>query len=103
MDDTRDTSTLTLTQALSYSSQKELLHATQKLAKDVASGKIKPEKITESHIQSSLYTAAMPNPDLLIRTSGEERVSNFLLWQLAYAELYITKSVWPDLHREEIF
>ncbi len=103
MDYTKDNSTITLTLALSYSSQKELLQATQKLAKDVASGKIKPEKITESHIQSSLYTADMPNPDLLIRTSGEERISNFLLWQLAYAELYFTDTFWPDFNSEEFF
>ena len=73
------------------------------LAREAASGTIDPDSITEETVSSRLYTADCPDPDLLIRTSGEQRISNFLLWQLAYAELYITPVLWPDFSRRELW
>jgi len=92
---------MTLTLALSYGSRQEMVDTVQALAKRVQRGEVIPEDITEEHINSSLYTAGMPDPDLLIRTSGEFRVSNFLLWQISYAELYITPVLWPEFRKEE--
>jgi undecaprenyl diphosphate synthase len=92
---------LTLILALSYGSRYEITEAVQSICSDVAAGKLKPEEVTESHISSRLYTADMPDPDLLIRTSGELRVSNFLLWQIAYSELYVTPRFWPDFRKKE--
>jgi undecaprenyl diphosphate synthase len=93
---------LTLTLALSYGARQELLHAARQLAGDVASGRIDPARLTENDFAGYLYTAGLPDPDLLIRTSGEMRISNFLLWQLAYAELYFTEINWPDFNRQEL-
>jgi undecaprenyl diphosphate synthase len=73
------------------------------LAEDVAAGRIKPSEIDEEAVSRRLYTAQWPDPDLLIRTSGELRISNFLLWQLAYAELYVTPVLWPDFTRRHLF
>ncbi|MEJ2023545.1 MAG: isoprenyl transferase [Deltaproteobacteria bacterium] len=92
---------MVLTLALSYGGRQEILDAFRLLASQIREGKISPEEISEQTISRSLYTAAMPDPDLLIRTSGEYRVSNFLLWQIAYAEFYITPTLWPDFRREE--
>ncbi len=94
-------SAMTLCLALAYGGREEITVAMQKLAKKVAAGELAPEKITKELISENLYTAAMPDPDLIIRTSGEMRISNFLLWQLAYSEFYITDTLWPDFHREE--
>ena len=91
---------MTLVLALSYSGRWDLTQASQRMAVDVASGRLQPANITESTIASYLATAGMPDPELLIRTSGEQRISNFLLWQLAYTELYITDLLWPDFRRE---
>ncbi|MDG2243966.1 MAG: isoprenyl transferase [Rhodospirillaceae bacterium] len=87
---------LVLTIALSYGSRQELVAAAQQLAEDTRAGLINPEDITESVFADRLYTRGIPDPDLLIRTSGEQRVSNFLLWQLAYTELVFTETQWPD-------
>lgn len=87
---------LLLTLALSYGSRAEIVDATRHLAREVAAGRLRPEDIDEAAISAHLYTAGMPDPDLLVRTSGEMRLSNFLLWQLAYAELYVTDVMWPD-------
>ena len=95
--------TLTLNIFISYGSRTELVRATQSLARDVAEGIIGPDDIDEDAISARLMTAGMPDPDLLIRTSGEQRVSNFLLWQLAYTEFYISGVLWPDFGRRDLF
>ena len=92
---------MTLTLALSYGSRQEMVDACKKIAHMIKSGEKTVEAIDESLISGCLYTAEMPDPDLLIRTSGEYRISNFLLWQLSYAELYITPTLWPDFGKEE--
>lgn len=92
---------LNLVLALSYSSRWEITHAMREMARDVQSGKLFPASINEQTINNYLTTKGMPDPDLLIRTSGELRISNFLLWQLAYAELYFTDCLWPDFTKEE--
>jgi undecaprenyl diphosphate synthase len=94
---------LTLILALSYSGRWEITKAVKELAKEIGQGKINPEAITENTIQNYLETAGIPDPELLIRTSGEMRVSNFLLWQIAYSELYITPTLWPDFRKENLF
>ncbi len=86
---------------LSYSSRWEITAAARKLAKLAAEGKIDPDSITEEMVADNLTTTGMPDPDLLIRTGGEERVSNYLLWQIAYSELYFTPVLWPDFSNEE--
>jgi len=92
----------TLCLALSYGGRQELLDAFQKIAQRVAAGDLNPEEVSEKLIEANLYQAGMPPLDLLIRTAGEMRVSNFLLWQLSYAELYVTQSCWPDFREEEL-
>ena len=96
MRDSSDSTGMTLTLALSYGAKDEITRACQALAVAVARGELKPESITADLISNRLDTAGMPDPDLLIRTSGEMRLSNFMLWQLAYAELYVTDTHWPD-------
>jgi undecaprenyl diphosphate synthase len=86
----------TLTLALNYGGRSEIVDAVRRIARDVAAGKIRPEGITEADIDRNLYTAYMPDPDLMIRTSGEMRISNFLLWQVAYTEILVTDRLWPD-------
>lgn len=93
----------TLTLALSYSSRWEITDAAKQLAADVKVGKVHLEDITEDTFASYLSTADMPDPELMIRTSGEHRISNYLLWQLAYSELYFTSKLWPDFRREDLF
>ncbi len=95
--------TLHLNIFISYGSRMELVRAMQSLARDVASGAVMPDDIDEEAISGRLMTAGMPDPDLLIRTSGEQRVSNFLLWQLAYTEFYISGVLWPDFGRRDLF
>jgi undecaprenyl diphosphate synthase len=93
---------LVLTLALSYGSRAELVSVMRRLASDVEAGVMAPSDIDESSVDGYLYTAGLPDPDLLIRTSGELRLSNFLLWQLAYAELYATEVCWPDFNEEHL-
>ena len=92
---------LMLNLALNYGSRLEILAAVRRLARDVVAEKIAPEKIDEALFSGYLYTGGLPDPDLVIRTSGECRVSNFLLWQIAYSELYITKKLWPDFKKSD--
>ncbi len=90
---------LTLVLALSYSGRWDLTQATRRIAEMVAAGQLQPDQITPQHLTGALSTAAYPDPELLIRTSGEQRISNFMLWQLAYTELYITDLLWPDFRK----
>ena len=92
---------LTLTVALSYGGRSEIVDAVRRLARDCKDGKIEPESIDETLLEGYLSTQGLPDPDLLIRTSGEARISNFLLWQLAYTEMYFTPTLWPDFRRRE--
>ncbi|MBM4187462.1 MAG: di-trans,poly-cis-decaprenylcistransferase [Gemmatimonadetes bacterium] len=94
---------LALNICISYGSRAEITRAARRLAEDVAAGRITSDEVTEQAIADRLYTAPWGDPDLLIRTSGEFRISNFLLWQLAYAELYVTPTLWPDFGRREFF
>jgi undecaprenyl diphosphate synthase len=93
---------LTLLLALSYGGRQEIVEAARSLARDVAEGRISPEAIDEESINARLTTAGVPDPDLIIRTSGEQRISNFLLWQGAYAELVFLDTLWPDFGRNEL-
>ena len=88
--------------AFNYGSRLEILQAVQNIAKQVQNGAIKPENITEQTISDNLYTKNIPDPDLLIRTSGEKRISNYLLWQIAYSEIYVTDQYWPDFDRTSL-
>ena len=94
---------LDLNLCISYSSRAEIARAARLLADEVQAGRLHPAEIDEEAIARRLYTAPLPDPDLLIRTSGEMRISNFLLWQLAYAELYVTPVLWPDFTRRDLF
>lgn len=93
---------LTLTLAVSYGGRDEIVDAVTTIAHEVKDGIIEPEKITTETISKHLYTYNMPDPDLFLRTSGEYRISNFLLWQLSYAEIYITQKLWPDFKKADL-
>ena len=99
---TTDNGGLNFTIALNYGSRDELTRAAQKMAKDCAEGKIKAEEIDESVFETYLDTHGIPDPDMMIRTSGEQRLSNYLLWQLTYSEFYFTDVPWPDFTKEEL-
>lgn len=103
LDATRGGEELQLILAISYGSRGEIVRAACRLAERVAAGELDPSAIDEASFARELYTARWPDPDLMIRTSGEYRISNFLLWQLAYAELYTTPVLWPDFKREQLF
>ena len=101
--ETEANSRMTLILALSYSAKWELVQAVRSIAAAVKNGEIALEDINEDSIHNALTTANIPDPELLIRTSGENRISNFLLWQIAYAELYFTPTFWPDFRREDLY
>jgi undecaprenyl diphosphate synthase len=103
IEQTRNNTRMTLVLALNYSGKWDLTQAVQKIARQVAAGGIDPDAITQETLAAALSTAGMPDPELLIRTSGEERISNFLLWQLAYAEMYFTPVLWPDFDRTRLY
>jgi len=103
IDQTSKHNRMTLNLALSYSSRWEITQAVQNLSKDVASGNVLPEEVNEDLLKSYFVTHAIPDPELLIRTSGEFRISNFLLWQIAYSELYFTPKLWPDFRKEDLY
>ena len=100
---TENNSQMTLTLALSYGSREELTKTIQEISHKVKNNLISPENIDETVINNHLYTQNLPDVDLLIRTSGEQRISNFLLWQIAYAELYFTDTLWPDYTKDHLF
>jgi len=100
---TRGGTKLQLNLAISYSSRAEIARAARRLAEDVLHGRLALEDVDEDELARRLYTAGIPDPDLLVRTSGELRISNFLLWQLAYTELYITPVLWPDFTRQHLY
>jgi undecaprenyl diphosphate synthase len=99
---TRDNPRITLTIALSYGGRAEIVAAVRAIAAQVACGQLDPEAVDEGCIARHLFTSDLPDPDLLIRTSGEQRISNFLLWQCAYSELVFTKTLWPDFSKHDL-
>lgn len=103
IDKTSNNKRMTLTLALSYGSRSEIINAVKEISIKVKNNLISPEKIDESIFNKHIYTQNLPDVDLLIRTSGEQRISNFLLWQIAYAELYFTKVLWPDFTKEHLY
>lgn len=102
VDRTRDNHDMVLTLALSYGARNELVRAARHLAREALAGRMSPEDIDDGAVTAALDTADLPDPDLLIRTSGEMRISNFLLWQLAYTELYFSEVLWPDFDEREL-
>ena len=102
MEKTKPCDGMVLNLALSYGGRSEILHAVQGILSDLQKGKIKREEMTVQRFHEYLWTHGIPDPDLLIRTSGELRISNFLLWQIAYTELYVTDTLWPDFDRKEL-
>ena len=102
MEHTANNSAMTMVVALSYSSRWEITDTMRRLAEEVKDGLLRPEDITEESISRRLATAFMPDPDLLIRTGGELRISNYLLWQIAYTELYFCDTYWPDFYEEDL-
>jgi len=94
---------LTLLMAFNYGGRDELIDACRTLAREVEAGRLRPQDIDEVRVSRALYTEGVPDPDLLIRTSGEMRVSNFLLWQIAYTELWVTSTLWPDFGARELY
>lgn len=101
MDITARCSAMTLNLALSYGSRSEIVRAVREIAEKCRNGELEPDRLDEKLLAGHLYTAGQPDPDLFIRTGGERRLSNFLLWQVSYAELYFTEIMWPDFDREE--
>jgi undecaprenyl diphosphate synthase len=93
---------MTLVLALSYSARWEIINAVKNIAVDIEKGLVNSSDINDQFFESYLTTADLPDPDLLIRTSGEMRISNFLLWQIAYSEIYITETLWPDFRKEHL-
>lgn len=100
---TENNKRMTLVLALSYSSKWEIINAVKNIAREVKNGKLSIEKIDETLFSSYLNTVGIPDPELMIRTSGEQRISNYLLWQLAYSELYFSETLWPDFRKENLY
>jgi len=100
--ETQNNTALTLILALSYGAREEIVHGVKGVLSDINEGKLDPSKIDTETFSEYLYTAQTPDPDLLIRTSGEKRLSNFLLWQISYAELFISDKLWPDFRKEDL-
>ncbi|QNM05271.1 isoprenyl transferase [Qiania dongpingensis] len=100
--ETRENTRMVFTIAVNYGSRDEITRAVRRMMEDCRDGKVRPEEVTEGLINSYLDTRELPDPDLLIRTSGEQRLSNYLLWQLAYTEFYFTDVLWPDFNKEEL-
>jgi undecaprenyl diphosphate synthase len=98
----RENSGLRLCLAINYGSRLEIVDAVREIARKIASGRLTPDQINEDTIDAHLYTAGIPDPDLLVRTAGEMRISNFLLWQISYAELYVSDILWPDFRKEHL-
>ncbi|MFY9942465.1 MAG: isoprenyl transferase [Desulfobacterales bacterium] len=98
---TRNNAAMTVNLALSYGGRAEIVKMVREIAREVQAGRLAPDAIDAGLVARHLYTGTMPDPDLLIRTSGEMRISNFLLWQIAYAEIFVTPTLWPDFDREE--
>ncbi|MBI1768677.1 MAG: isoprenyl transferase [Bacteroidetes bacterium] len=103
MEAAKNNTGLTLQLALSYSGRSEIVKAVKKIAEKVRQGVIQPEEVNEQLMEDYLETSGVPDPELLIRTSGEMRISNFLLWQVAYTELYVTPTLWPDFRKEDLY
>jgi undecaprenyl diphosphate synthase len=103
IDKTKNNGGLKLVLALSYSGRWEITQAVKSLTRDILDGKLSPNDVNERAIENYLQTSGIPDPELLIRTSGELRISNFLLWQIAYTELYITPTLWPDFRKENLY
>jgi len=103
IEETKHNTRLTLILALSYSAKWDMINAIKKIATKVKEGTMKVEEIVEAFVDENLSTAAYPHPELMIRTSGEQRISNFLLWEMAYSELYFTPKLWPDFNREDLY
>lgn len=103
MELTANNKRMTLTLALSYGARADMTHAVQQLANQVKAGTLAAEEITQQHISKALSTHFMPDPELMIRTSGEHRISNFLLWEIAYAEIFFTPKFWPDFRRDDLY
>ena len=99
---TRENERLVLTMAISYGGRQEIVAAARRLARDVAEGRLAPDAVDETAFAGRLFTAEVPDPDLLIRTSGEQRISNFLLWQTAYSEFVFTDTLWPDFGEDDL-
>lgn len=100
--ETADGESVTLCVALSYGGRQEIVNAARKMAEEVKAGRLKPDEINTEVFAGNLYTGAIPDPDLLIRTSGEKRISNYLLWQTAYSEFYFSDTLWPDFSEQEL-
>jgi undecaprenyl diphosphate synthase len=103
IEDTKHNSRMNLILALNYSSRWEIVHATQKIGMAIKAGTLEPSDVNETVFSEYLSTKDIPDPELLIRTSGEQRISNYLLWQIAYTELYFTDTYWPDFKKEDLF
>ena len=99
---TKDNTAMNLILALSYGARAEIVEMVRSVAEKIRGGQIEPESITAELVADNLYTREIPDPDLLIRTSGEMRISNFLLWQIAYSEIFVTPTLWPDFNKEEL-